>query len=141
MDTNTGELFLVRHEMDGVARSGCYESRRTKGFAVYKLERSSLRWCEVFDIGDRILLWDYTRVSFVSAKGLTLPQQFKGCNCILFCHANTLWDSRGEGRFRFHDHDMGVFSLADRTITHFPISSSLPFSYQNMWFSPAHMLN
>ncbi|MED6107587.1 hypothetical protein PIB30_015336 [Stylosanthes scabra] len=141
MDTSTGELFLVRHEMDGdgAAGSRCYESRRTKGFDVFKLERSSVRWCEVFDIGDCFLLWDYTRVSFVSAKGLTLPEKFKGGNCILFCHANTLWNSRGKGRFQ--DHDMGVFCLADRTITHFPISSSLPFSYQNMWFSPAPMLN
>ncbi|MED6145267.1 hypothetical protein PIB30_023508 [Stylosanthes scabra] len=105
---------------------------------------------EVFDIGDRFLLWDYTRVSFVSTKGLTLPDKFKGGNCIFFCHANTYsyfhhqgregrgreGRGRGQGRFQFEDHDMGVFFLGDRTITRFPISSSLPFSYQNMWFIP-----
>ncbi|MED6108792.1 hypothetical protein PIB30_027483 [Stylosanthes scabra] len=141
LDTSTGELLLVCRERNLSDHSECYESNRTNGFYVCKLERSSLTWCEVLDIGDRFLLWDYTRVSFVSAKGLTLPKQFKGGNCILFCHANTLWDRRGEGRFQFQDHDMGVFSLADRTITYFPNSSSLPFSYQNMWFSPAPMLN
>ncbi|MED6184744.1 hypothetical protein PIB30_050470 [Stylosanthes scabra] len=145
MDTSTGELFLVLQENDASAVDEYFESRRTKGFRVYKLERSSLRWCEVLDIGDRFLLWDYTRVSFVSAKGLTLPDKFKGGNCIFFCHANTYSFFRhqvrdgGKGRFRFEDHDMGIFFLGDRTITHFPISS-LPFSYQNMWFTPAPTL-
>ncbi|MED6107582.1 hypothetical protein PIB30_015331 [Stylosanthes scabra] len=61
MDNSTGELLLVLHYY--VSSSGEYL------FRVYKLERSSVRWCEVVDIGDGFLLWDYTRVSFVSAKG------------------------------------------------------------------------
>ncbi|MED6107584.1 hypothetical protein PIB30_015333 [Stylosanthes scabra] len=137
IDTSTGELLLVHHDTGNSTQFGCYQSICTKGFRVFKLERSVLRWCEVFDIGNRILLWDYTRVSIVSTKGLILPEQFKGGNCIFFCHANTLWNMRGEGRFRFQDHDMGVFFLADRTITHFPNNSSLSFSLQNMWFTPA----
>ncbi|MED6215020.1 hypothetical protein PIB30_109205, partial [Stylosanthes scabra] len=134
IDNSTGELLLVLHESDMIGNR-FYMSTYTKGFRVFKLERSSLRWCEVLDIGDRFLLWDYTRVSFVSAKELTLPDKFKGGNnCIFFCHANTLegFHSHQRQGYQFQDHDMGVYFLADRTVTHFPISSSLPFSYQNM---------
>ncbi|MED6108791.1 hypothetical protein PIB30_027482 [Stylosanthes scabra] len=117
MDTSTGELLLVLRYVNS-------SSEYTKGFRVFKLERSRVRWCEVFDIGDRFLLWDSTiRVSFVSAKGLTLlvPDKFKRGNCIFFVKKD----------------DMGVFFLGDRTINHFPVNSSLPRSLRNMWFSPA----
>ncbi|MED6107579.1 hypothetical protein PIB30_015328 [Stylosanthes scabra] len=130
MDNSIGELLLVQRDQKSTFLTG--------EFHVYKLEKSSLKWCEVFDIGDRFLLWDYTRVSFVSAKGLTFPEQFKGGNCIFFCHGNTVGNC---GRGQFQDHDIGVFFLGDRTVTHFPISSSLLFSCQNMWFSPAPILN
>ncbi|MED6107580.1 hypothetical protein PIB30_015329 [Stylosanthes scabra] len=123
MDTSTGELLLVLHYVN--SKNEYRKSIYTKGFRVFKLERSSVRWCEVFDIGDRFLLWDSTiRVSFVSAKGLTLsvPDKFKRGNCIFFIKKD----------------DMGVFFLGDRTINHFPVSSSLPYSsFQKMWFSPA----
>ncbi|XLU82803.1 hypothetical protein S245_006223 [Arachis hypogaea] len=129
MDTSTGELLLVRHW-----GGRCYE---TKGFNVFKLDRSNLKWCEIFDIGDRFLFWDFTKVSLVSAKELRLAEQFKRGNCIFFCHAN-IYTSYKQTPFRFsiRVHDMGVFFLADRTISHFSISS-LPISRQNMWFSPA----
>ncbi|MED6108780.1 hypothetical protein PIB30_027471 [Stylosanthes scabra] len=127
IDTSTGELFLVRH----VVHTGCeccIYSIRTKEFRVYKLERSSLRWCEVFDIGDRFLLWDYTAsVSVVSAKGLIrVPEEFRGGNCIIFCN-----EDGGDSK--------GVFFLDDRTITCFPIiKRSVSWdSVQNMWFTPA----
>ncbi|MED6192716.1 hypothetical protein PIB30_012608 [Stylosanthes scabra] len=121
MDTSTGELLLVHLERVKVLNGPVY----TKGFRVFKLERSNLKWCEVFDIGNRFLLWDYTRVSFVSAKGLTLPEKFRGGNCIFFCHEDG-------------DFDWGVFFLADRTISHFPINaSSFCMSLQDMWFIPA----
>ncbi|XLR55198.1 hypothetical protein S83_005870 [Arachis hypogaea] len=113
MDTSTGELLLVRH-----LRIRSYD---TEGFSVFKLDRSNLKWCEIFDIGDRFLFWDYTKVSLVSSKGLRLAGQFKRGNCIFFCHANNI----------------GVFFLADKTISHFSISSFLPISRRNMWFSPA----
>ncbi|XLR12403.1 F-box/kelch-repeat protein At1g57790-like [Arachis ipaensis] len=135
MDTSTGELLLVRH-----LGSRCFYdlSVRTKGFSVFKLDRSNLKWCEIFDIGDRFLFWDFTKVSLVSAKGLRLAEEFKRGNCIFFCHVNTRCQ---QPPYRFSDgfkeHDMGVFFLADRTISHFPISSSLSISRRNMWFSPA----
>ncbi|RYR71443.1 hypothetical protein Ahy_A02g005701 [Arachis hypogaea] len=83
MDTSTGELLLVRH-----LGSRCFYdlSVRTKGFSVFKLDRSNLKWCEIFDIGDRFLFWDFTKVSLVSAKGLRLAEEFKRGNCIFFCH-------------------------------------------------------
>ncbi|XLR55199.1 hypothetical protein S83_005871 [Arachis hypogaea] len=130
MDTSTGKLLLVRH-----LRSRCYV---TEGFSVFKLDRRNLKWCEVFDIGDRFLFWDYTKVSLVSAKGLRLPERFKRGNCIFFCHANTPLCHQPPYRFNgFKEYDIGVFFLADRTISHFLISSSLPISRWNMWFSPA----
>ncbi|XP_016186319.1 probable F-box protein At4g22060 [Arachis ipaensis] len=129
MDTSTGELLLVRHE-----RSFSYDtSIRTEGFRVFKLDRSNLKWCEVFDIGDRFLFWDFTEVSLVSAKELRVAERFKRGNCIFFCHAN---DQRYRSN-EFKEYDVGVFFLADRTISHFPMSSSLPISLRNMWFSPA----
>ncbi|RYR71435.1 hypothetical protein S83_040348 [Arachis hypogaea] len=131
MDTSTGELLIVRH-----LRSRCYD---TEGFTVFKLDRKNLKWCEVFDIGDRFLFWDYTKVSLVSAKGLRLAERFKRGNCIFFCHANTpLCPYQPQYRYNgFKEYDIGVFFLADRTISHFLISSSLPISRWNMWFSPA----
>ncbi|XLR12400.1 F-box/kelch-repeat protein At1g57790-like [Arachis ipaensis] len=145
MDTSTGELLLVRHDRCASDLNGCYDSICTKGFRVFKLDRSNLRWCEVFDIGNRFLFWDYTKVSLVSAKGLRLAEQFKRGNCIFFCHANTHREQKYpipdiQDRFRIKEHDMGVFFLADRTISHFSINSSLPFSLLNMWFSPAPWL-
>ncbi|XLT84400.1 hypothetical protein S245_006217 [Arachis hypogaea] len=137
MDTNTGELLLVRHE----SRNGWYYSIHTKEFSVFKLDRSNLRWCEIFDIGDRFLFWDYTKVSLVSTKGLRLTEQFKRGNCIFFCHSNSHQEwkypiSNIDDLFQFKKHGMGVFFLADRTISYFPISSSMPFPFLNMWFSP-----
>ncbi|XLS44687.1 hypothetical protein HN51_001552, partial [Arachis hypogaea] len=68
--------------------STCYKSSVcTKGFSVFKLHKSILRWCEVFDIGDCFLFWNST--SLVFAKGLRVAEQFKRGNCIFFCHANT----------------------------------------------------
>ncbi|XLU46863.1 hypothetical protein S245_041677 [Arachis hypogaea] len=128
MDTSTGELLLVR-------RWGGYG---TEGFSVFKLDRSNLKLCEVFDIGDRFLFWDFTKVSLVSAKRLRLAERFKRGNCIFFCHANNSYQlSPFQFSDRFRVHDMGVFFLADRTISHFSINSSLPFSHHHMWFSPA----
>ncbi|XLR12405.1 uncharacterized protein LOC107628032 [Arachis ipaensis] len=140
MDTSTGELLLVRHDRWDVL-SRCYDLICTRGFRVFKLDRSILRWCEVFDIGDRFLFWDYTKVSLVSSKEFRVAERFKRGNCIFFCHANTHreWKSPKpdiQDQFRFKEHDIGVFFLADRTISHFPISSSLPFSLLNMWFRP-----
>ncbi|QHO25861.1 DUF295 domain-containing protein [Arachis hypogaea] len=129
MDTSTGELLVVRHE-----RSISYDtSVRTEEFSVFKLDRNNLKWCEVFDIGDRFLFWDFTEVSLVSAKGLRVAERFKRGNCIFFCHANTQLYRSNE----FKEHDVGVFFLADRTISHFSMGSSLPISLWNMWFSPA----
>ncbi|XLR55196.1 hypothetical protein S83_005868 [Arachis hypogaea] len=136
IDTSTGELLLVRH-----LRNRCYYdlSVHTKGFNVFKLDRNNLKWCEVFDIGDRFLFWDFTKASLVSAKGLRLAERFKRGNCIFFCHANTRCQKPPYYPFSdgFKDHDMGVFFLVDRTISHFSISSSLSISRRNMWFSPA----
>ncbi|XLR21299.1 hypothetical protein HN51_068064 [Arachis hypogaea] len=139
MDTSTGELLLVIHYLSASSSCSCYRSVRTEEFRVFKLDRSILRWCEVFDIGDRFLFWDYTRVSLVSATALRLSHhKFKGGNCIFFCHANTKMNPNiKEGPLNFPEHDIGVFFLADRTISHFPINSSLPFSFENIWFSPA----
>ncbi|RYR71441.1 hypothetical protein S83_040344 [Arachis hypogaea] len=132
MDTSTGELLIVRHDLNASVRNGCYDSIRTKGFSVFKLDRSNLRWCEVFDIGDRFLFWDFTKVSLVSAKGLRLAEQFKSGNCIFFSHASTSQQCPGS---QIQEHDMGVFFLADKTISRFSISFSLPFSLLNMWFN------
>ncbi|MED6107585.1 hypothetical protein PIB30_015334 [Stylosanthes scabra] len=119
MDTSTGELLLV----DRLEET--WSPFRTEGFSVYKLERSGPRWCEVFDIGDRFLFWDDRKVSFVSAKGrLRVPEKFKGGNCIFFSNEHC-------------DPDKGVFFLADRTITLFPINRSAYRSFEDMWFTPA----
>ncbi|MED6107583.1 hypothetical protein PIB30_015332 [Stylosanthes scabra] len=122
MDTSTGELLLV-HRLEH-AWSSLF--RFTEGFRVYKLERSNLRWCEVLDIGDRFLFWDDRKVSVLSAKGLRVPEEFKGGNCIFFCDEHD-------------DHDRGVFFLADRTITRFrdPTRNSFLRSFQEMWFTPS----
>ncbi|MED6108790.1 hypothetical protein PIB30_027481 [Stylosanthes scabra] len=63
MDTSTGELLLVLYYESSPVPSGCLGSSfdHTEQFHVYKLERSSLIWCEVVNIGDRFLLWDSTR--------------------------------------------------------------------------------
>ncbi|RYR71434.1 hypothetical protein Ahy_A02g005690 isoform A [Arachis hypogaea] len=134
MDTRTGELLLVCHEgnrrFDSLV---LHSSLRTKGFSVFKLDRSNLKWCEVFDIGDRFLFWNFAQVSFVSAKGLRVEERFKRGNCIFFCHANIY------GIYQFSElkkYDIGVFFLADRTISHFLVSC-LPNTHWNMWFSPA----
>ncbi|XLU46865.1 hypothetical protein S245_041679 [Arachis hypogaea] len=134
MDTRTGELLLVCHEgnrrFDSLV---LHSSLRTKGFSVFKLDRSNLKWCEVFDIGDRFLFWNFAQVSFVSAKGLRVEERFKRGNCIFFCHANIY------GLYQFSElkkYDIGVFFLADRTISHFLVSC-LPNTHWNMWFSPA----
>ncbi|MED6107581.1 hypothetical protein PIB30_015330 [Stylosanthes scabra] len=118
MDTSTGELLLVLYYQFSCSSVHVH----TEEFHVYKLEKSSLRWCEVFDIGDRFMLWDSTRVSFVSAKGLSVPEKFKRGNCVFFIQ---------------HD-DIGFFFLGDRNNNYVAVSSSLPFSIdQNLWFSPA----
>ncbi|MED6107570.1 hypothetical protein PIB30_015319 [Stylosanthes scabra] len=127
MNTSTGELLIVSHDVYTGCKC-CIYSIRTEEFRVYKLERSSLRWCEIFDIGDRFFLWDYTAsVSVVSAKGLIrVPEEFRRGNCIIFCNEDG-------------SHNKGVFFLADRTIIRFPIiKRSVSWqSLQNMWFTPA----
>ncbi|KAK2365632.1 F-box protein [Trifolium repens] len=49
------EILLVLHFYDTICET-------TKGFHVFKLDISGSRWIEVDDLGDRILLMDYTGV-------------------------------------------------------------------------------
>ncbi|MED6147710.1 hypothetical protein PIB30_046323 [Stylosanthes scabra] len=119
MDTSTGELLLVRRS-HGTGWDNPCDSSYTFGFCVFKLERSNLRWCKVFDIGDRFLFWDDTKVSVVSAKELTLPEKFKGGNCIFFCDEN-------------ENGDIGVFFLADESISRSPKNTSASW-LQDMWY-------
>ncbi|WJX70291.1 hypothetical protein P8452_54417 [Trifolium repens] len=105
----------------------------TKGFRVCKLDMSGSRWIEVDDLGDRILLMDYTGIQVLSAKEIKLPQELNGGNFVFFVDDPFMR--------RQQQHDFGVFSQKDKTITRFPLGRSSQVSdggiIQCFWFMPS----
>ncbi|KAK7274414.1 hypothetical protein RIF29_15500 [Crotalaria pallida] len=127
-DANTmvaygGELFLVIHLADLTFKYNSYSSS-TKGFRVFKLDMSGFgpRWLQVDTLGDQIWLMDVCGIQVI--KDVNHVQG----NCIYFSYANTLPPSP--------NHDIGVFSLKDKSIKYLSLDSSLPFSGQDFWFIP-----
>ena len=133
MDNTRGELLLVSHIRDSIMHNDIrkYRTHRTKGFRVFKLDLNGPRWIEIKHLGDRLLFLDCSKIRVVSARGLDGAQEFNGGNCIFFCIANTFCVDP------FPAHDIGVFSLLDKSIKRFPASSSLPISVHDMWLSPS----
>ncbi|KAK2419736.1 F-box protein SKIP23 [Trifolium repens] len=102
------EILLVHHFYDTICET-------TKGFRVFKLDISGSRWIEVDDLGDRILLMDYTGVQVLSAKKIKLRGELNGGNFVFFV----------DDPFMLREqYDFGVFSLKDKTITRFPLGRS-----------------
>jgi hypothetical protein len=120
------EILLVLHFYDTICET-------TKGFHVFKLDISGSRWIEADDLGDRILLMDYTGVQVLSAKKIKLRGELNGGNFVFFVDDPFMRQQQ--------QHDFGVFSLKDKTITRFPLGRSSQVSdggtIQCFWFMPS----
>jgi hypothetical protein len=101
----------------------------TNGFCVFKLDMSG-SWIEIDDLGDRILLMDYTGVQLLSSNEIKLPQELNGGNFVFFVDDPFMTRQQ---------HDFGVFSLKDKTITRFPLgrSSQVRSLFRCLWFMPS----
>jgi hypothetical protein len=113
------EILLVLH---------CETIRETNGFCVFKLDMSG-SWIEIDDLGDRILLMDYTGVQLLSSNEIKLPQELNGGNFVFFV----------DDPFMLREqYDFGVFSSKDKTITRFPLGcSSQGRIIRCLWFMPS----
>ncbi|XP_057444692.1 putative F-box protein At4g22660 [Lotus japonicus] len=122
--------FIVNTETCMLTRDGDHEillvlhrkrSNETIGFRVFKLENmgdTRTRWIEVGDLGDRVLLMDYTGIQVISIKEINLPEKLNGGNCVFFCITKV---------------DLGVFFFKDKRITRSLQVGGSRF----LWFMPS----
>ena len=135
VDSSCGDLFMVFQINDSAFVPGVKCAiLPVKSYRVYKLDEGGPRWKEIDDLGDRSIFvsnWGSRMISTAKLNNFSESEESIRGNCIYFALQLVYATETSLKR------DVGVFSLTDKSIKHFPLASR----FQNhpaatLWFYP-----
>ncbi|KAI4354399.1 hypothetical protein L6164_003264 [Bauhinia variegata] len=136
-DSIRDELLLVFHiveyflNLDAKLSTDYLLPIQTKGFCVFKLDKSCFQWVEVDNLGNLSLFLDKQSSRVISITDLDGSMESIRGNCIYF--ALDLGCSVDPSLAR----DIGVFSLTDRSIKQISLNPSFQIRAPTLWFTPS----
>lgn len=104
---------------------------KTSRFEVYRVDDETLSWEKVNDLGDHILFLG------VNSAELFLAKEFPQCKANSIYFTDDYAERHREGKHG--GHDLGIFSLKDRSTKHFPCcqEDSWLICPPPVWFTPS----